>query len=298
MNIAKKTAYSYNGVVGTVSPFTNEVLVAGINTHRASNIPIKAMVEVVPSSNLMKIVLKQMDSVTPTTSMVDMHHYHVKPFTTLRPLVFPYFTHHVLHENTKVIQSEASKKTFQVAFGETFGLDLFLKVETECDVYDRKTVLDAWANYKYNPFLAGWFHFTETALKANGMPTARFHKYTLVHNPAMSSTKEAEVTVMLTVATKKQNERPQLITIAQSQIQTRDLTIISKHEQSLHESIKKLDSESAYVMNTLITAKLIGGQEKSYTCSITAGKGSNTLEHKWNLHIDTEVAPLMNVCVE
>ena len=71
-----------------------------------------------------------------------------------------------------------------------------LKVEIECELYDHKTLMDAWAYYKYNPFIAGWFLFTETAIKSNGIPTARFHTNVLVHNSAKSSTKQAEVNIM------------------------------------------------------------------------------------------------------
>merc|ERR1719209_414414 len=108
----------------------------------------------------------------------------------------------VLHPNTKVIKSGASPKTFSLPLGQNFGVDMKLKVETECDLYDKKTMMDSWANYHYNPMVASWFSFTETALTATGKPTARLHKYTLTHNPAQSSTKGAEMEVALSLATK------------------------------------------------------------------------------------------------
>ena len=36
---------------------------------------------------------------------------------------------------------------------------------------------------------------TETALKINGKPTIRFHMYTVVHNPAVSTTQALELEV-------------------------------------------------------------------------------------------------------
>merc|ERR1719427_2128368 len=258
------------------------------------------MVEIVPTSSTMKIIMKQIDEVTPSTASIDIHHYHLKPFTAMKPLVFEDLTPIVLHKNTKVIKSMTSVKTFEASFGQSLGLDMTFKVDTECDLYDKKTMMDAWANYKYNPFIAGWFHFTETALKADGMPSARFHKYTLIHNPAKSTTKEAEVDIMLTLATKLKNQQPQIVKLVQSQIQTIELPSNLKHEQSLHESIRKLESESCYAANALVTAKLVGGLPKKYTYSITAGKGSVSLEHKWNLHIENVngAAPLVKMCVE
>jgi len=300
LQIAKKAAFTYSGYAGTVSPFTNELLVAGINEHRATNIPVKAIIEIVPTTSTMKIVMKQIDEITPITTSIDIHHYHMKPFTAKKPLIFQDLTPLVLHKNTKVLKSQTNTKTFQANFGQTVGLDMTFKVDTESDLYDHKTVSDAWANYKYNPFIASWFHFTETAIKANGMPTARFHQYSVVLNPAKSVTKEAEINIMLTLATKKKSQEAQITKLVGSQIETIALSSSRKHEQSLHESIQKLKSDSALAVNALVTAKLIGGLPMTYTYSMTAGKGSSSMEHMWNLQMETEngAAPLLKMCVE
>eukprot|EP00092_Neocalanus_flemingeri_P041113 GFUD01044771.1.p1 GENE.GFUD01044771.1~~GFUD01044771.1.p1 ORF type:complete len:1713 (+),score=410.65 GFUD01044771.1:554-5140(+) len=301
LKVTKKAAFTYNGYVGVVCPFTNKLLAAGINEHRAINIPIKTVVEIVPGTSSMKIVMKQIDEVTPTTTSIDLHHYHVKPFTAMKPLVFLDLTPIVLHKNTKVIKSKANMKTFQATIGQTFGLDMTYKVDTECDLYDTKALIDSLADYKYNPIIKGFFHFTDTAVKANGMPSARFHKYTVMHNPAKSTTKEAEINIMITLARKIRTQQPQIVIFSTKYvITTIELPKITKHEQSLHESILKLNSELSYAVNALVTAKLVGGLPKSYTYSITAGKGSSSLEHKWNLHLENVygVVPLMKMCVE
>merc|ERR1719462_1020097 len=113
LELSKKLSYTYNGYAGTVCPFTQELLAAGINIHRATNIPVTTKVEVQPQ--------------TSKKSLKDM-----------TPLV--------LHSNTKVVKSKASPKTFQASFGESFGVDMKLKVETECDVYDQKSMMDSWSN--------------------------------------------------------------------------------------------------------------------------------------------------------
>ena len=84
--------------------------------------------------------MKQIDEVTPNTAAVDMHHYHLKPFTAMKPLVFEDFTPMVLHKNTKITKSKAAAKTFEFNFGQALGLHLNLKVDTECDLYDHKTI--------------------------------------------------------------------------------------------------------------------------------------------------------------
>jgi len=301
VNVAQKAAYTYSGYVGTISPFTQELLVAGINQHRASNIPINAVMEVVPNKHMVKLVLKQMDQQSRNNNAIDVHHYHVKPFIAKKPIVFADMTPIVLHTNTKVIHSKADAKRFQMEFGKPIvGVDMSLKVETECDLYDKKTLVDAWANYKYNPILAGWFLFTETPLKANGMPTGRYHMYTLDHIPSMSVTKEAELTIMLNLASKVGSQQPQIMSLQGSQMLLSSMVSSSKSHQSMQESLSKLSSESAVALNALVTLKLLGGQEKEYTYSMTAGKGTNMFEHKWNLHLESEheATPFQMMCVE
>merc|ERR1711970_1227557 len=162
LKLAKKAAFTYSGYVGTVSPFTNELLAAGINEHRAVNIPVKVVVEVAPKNNSLKIVMKQIDEITPSMTAIDMHHYQLTPFTAKKPLVFQDLTPIVLHKNTKVIKSVAKVKTFEMKAGQDVGLDMTIKVDTESDFYDQKTMMDSMELYKYNPILASLFHFTET----------------------------------------------------------------------------------------------------------------------------------------
>jgi len=299
INVAKKAAYTYNGYVGTVSPFTQELVAAGINAHRAVNIPLKGQLEVVPNTHTLKIVMQQVDAVTPSTTVVDLHHYHVKPFTAMKPLVFVDLTPIVLHKNTKIINSMATPKIFQLPLGETVGLNMALNVETQCDVYDRKTLIDSWANYKFNPFMAGLFYFTETAITSAGKPSARPHTYTISHNPSVSSTKQAEIAVTLDFASMMKQNQPKKMQWSQSKIQSSALSTSSSQEKSLEYSIKQLKAEKAIAVHALVQASLMGGQSKTYSYSLTVGVGSNIMEHKWNLHLETQSggSPL-KMCVD
>merc|ERR1712168_200037 len=166
LELSKKLSYTYNGYAGTVCPFTKELLAAGINIHRATNIPVTTKVEVLPQTSKLVVSMSPSSHVSSQSSNIDVHHYHVKPFTTKKSLKD--MTPLVLHSNTKVVKSKTSPKTFQASFGESFGVDMKLKVETECDVYDKKTMMDSWSNYHYNPMVASWFPFTETALTSSG----------------------------------------------------------------------------------------------------------------------------------
>jgi hypothetical protein len=62
---SKKMAYSWSGYAGIVSPFGDELLAAGVDSHRALNFPIKTVIRV-----------------NPKTTSVDFRHFHVIPFTT------------------------------------------------------------------------------------------------------------------------------------------------------------------------------------------------------------------------
>ena len=189
LELSKKLSYTYNGHAGTLCPFTQKMLTAGINIHRATNMPFTTKVELEPQSSKLTISMNPSSQVDSNTENIDVHHYHVKPYTTMKPSIYQDATPSILSPDTTYIHSQASPKTFQAEFGQSLGVDMKLKVKTECDLYDKKTMMDSWANYHYNPVAATWFFFTETALTAEGKPTARLHEYTLTHNPSQSTTK-------------------------------------------------------------------------------------------------------------
>merc|ERR1711973_93653 len=277
VELSKKLSYTYNGYAGTVCPFTQELLAAGINIHRATNIPVTTKVEVQPQTSKLVLSMSPSSQVSSQSSNIDVHHYHVKPFTTKKSLKD--MTPLVLHSNTKVVKSKASPKTFQASFGESFGVDMKLKVETECDVYDQKAMMDSWSNYHYNPVVATMFSFTETALTSSGQPTARLHKYTLTHNPAQSSTKRAEIEVEVSAATKQENQQIKKIKLSSQQAEN------SEHQRKLESCLNKLNSKQGYAFSAQVNCKLTGSQTQDFSYSITAGAGNNNLEHKWNMDL-------------
>merc|ERR1719394_1740270 len=185
----------------------------------------------------------------------------------------------ILHSNTKVVKSKASPKTFQASFGESFGVDMKLKVETECDVYDQKSMMDSWSNYHYNPLVATMFSFTETALTSSGQPTTRLHKYTLTHNPAQSSTKRAEEEGEVSAATRQENQQIKKIKLSSQQAEN------IEHQRKLETCLNKLNSKQGYAFSAQVNCKLTGSQTQDFSYSITAGAGNNNLEHKWNMDL-------------
>ena len=147
-NIIKKVAYSYSGYVGVISPFTSQLMAAGVDTHRAMNIPMRAAIRLELTTGTLKVEAKQLATVTPQMTAVDIHHFHVKPFTTMKPSLFIDFVPIVLSAHTRFIKTQSPRKTFEMALGERLGLDLKFKAVTECEVYDKKTMLNSLRNYR------------------------------------------------------------------------------------------------------------------------------------------------------
>merc|ERR1719309_1593987 len=190
--------------------------------------------------------------------------------------------------NTKILESVSPKKAYQVKVGESIGLDIKFVMETESELVDRVTLLDTIRNYRYNPYVAALFTGTETALRSDGTPTIRYHKYTLVHNPQRSTTKQMKVDIKVSAATK---EKSVIVKHVASQS-----TKKSKQEQKLTTCIEKLYSDRVYAANVLVEVSMIGGSPKTYEYSVTAAKGSSEQEHRWNLHVESESEPRM-LCV-
>ena len=202
-----------------------------------------------------------------------------------------------------MIKSKASMKSYEADFGTFFDVSMTGKVETECDLYDAKMLLDSYKNYNYNPFTYSAFQFTESALTADGKPTARYHKYTLVHNPSKSSVNGAEMTVQFSLAKKMENEEAKKVSLRVSHETSVETSRLrpesSRSDLRMDDCLRKLDTKVGYALNAFINAKLTGGQEKAYTYSVTAAGGKNELTHKWNVHWENEQehSYLKNLCV-
>merc|ERR1712112_527093 len=230
-------------------------------------------------------------TVTPQMTAVDIHHFHVKPFTTMKPSLFIDLVPIVLSANTRFIQTQSPRKTIELSLGERLGLDLKFKAVTECEVYDKKTMLDSLSNYRYNPIVAWMFLGTETALKINGKPTIRFHMYTVVHNPTVSTTKALGFEVKLAAATKIRNS-PLIKHIAANS------PMKLEHEEMLDNSIAKIiGAENILATNAVVIVKLMGGAPKTFEFSKTMAVGLKDMELKWNFQLVEKLMTPRMVCI-
>merc|ERR1719234_2327711 len=133
------------------------------------------------------------------------------------------------------------------------------------------------------------------------MPSARYHKYTFVYNPSTSTTEGAEMTVKLSLAQKEKNQVTKKINYnhERKSLESTHLRESDKTDIRLNDCLRKLETEVGYAINALVSAQFIGGQQKTYTYSVTAAGGKNVLTHKWNLHFENEQEQsyLKNLCI-
>ena len=249
----------------------------------------------------------QSEDVKSSTKNIDMVVYHVKPFAVVKPLSFLDFTTMTSHSDVKYISSESDRKTFSRKVGQIVGLDMEFNMETETDVFDMKSRLDMLEMYNYNPINMVLFSWTQTAVKANGRPSARYHWMSLGLNPSTSQTKEAEIEMSFAMATKNQNGNPKQVRFQRSRkglvsLPSIELVPLTTGGSGMYldRSFKKLNVQEGMALTTDIKVSLKGGSPKTYSFTATGGQGLDRLERKWNLHIENKERSLsnLNICID
>jgi hypothetical protein len=305
VDVSTKTTVNFFGYVGTVCPFTKEIIAVGIDEHWAINVPTKTEFKV--EQGKVKVNMIQSQDVKSSTKNIDMVVYHVKPFAVVKPLSFLDFTTMTSHSDVKYISSESDRKQLSRKVGQIVGLDMEFNMETETDVLDMKSRLDMMKMYNYSPLNMVLFSWTQTAVKANGRPSARYHWMSLNLNPSTSLTKEAEIEMSFAFATKDQDNKPKQVQILRTRKELLSLPSIELvplvnggSGMYLERSFQKLNVQEGMAMTTDIKVTLKGGSPKTYSFTATGGHGVDRLERKWNLHIENKDRSLsnMNFCVD
>ena len=305
VDVSAKTTVNYFGYVGTVCPFTKEIVAVGIDEHWAVNVPSRTEFKV--EQGKVKVHMIQSEDVKSSTKNIDMVVYHVKPFAVVKPLSFLDFTTMTSHSDVKYISSESDRKTFSRKVGQIVGLDMEFNMETETDVFDIKSRLDMLEMYNYNPINMVLFSWTQTAVKANGKPSARYHWMSLGLNPSTSQTKEAEIEMSFAMATKHQNGNPKQVQFQRSRkglvsLPSIELVPLTNGGSGMYldRSFKKLNVQEGMALTTDIKVSLKGCSPKTYSFTATGGQGLDRLERKWNLHIENKERSLsnLNICID
>ena len=291
VELTSKADVAFTGYVGTICPFTKEIVAAGINQQWSVNYPTKVSAKV--EMGRFQIKYSQNEEAKQSTQSVDVLAYSVKPFATIKPFVYADVTPLIVHQNTKIIKSEAERKTMVVpALGQYYGIDSKLVINTETDIRDMKSLIDHLALYKYNPVNIALFSWTNTAVTRNGMPSARFHEVKMVYNPSTSSTKEIEVDFTIAMAHKSKSQGIKAIQLlSQQQLQTP-----RQQNQKIQQVLENLQIESGLGLTSELNVVFKGNQEKTFSYVLSAGQGRQGSQQKWNLHLQNK--DRMSFCMD
>merc|ERR1711970_281750 len=213
LDITQKSEASLTGYVGTICPITFDLIATGIEEQFTYNYPTKMIAEV--KKGKLNVVFRKTDTLKSSTQEVDLWSYRITPYTTIKPFTFVDGIPLIQHPGTKTIKSQSEEKSVVETFGETFGLDLKLKIKSESSLMDTEGMLDYFSLYNYNPLNMALFSWTNGAINRKGHPSCRNHEIKLVYNPSRSQTNEVDIEVSLDVALKSKGSSPRILKISQ-----------------------------------------------------------------------------------
>jgi len=184
----KSTCNNY-GLVGTISPLTNEFVVTGVEEQCSINIPIKTVIGINPADK--KLTLNISPLVSQSTKFVDLVSHHINPFTVVKPVTD--LTPLVFHPNRKTIHAVEAPTEVTKKLGDAMGFEINYELSTESQIVSGQSVLEEFNLYKQNPINMLLFSWTNTAHKLNGLPSIRPHAFRVRYEPTKSENKEIEI---------------------------------------------------------------------------------------------------------
>ena len=302
LEVSNKLSTTLTGYVGTVCPFTDEVIAVGIDEHWAVNYPTKLALKM--EMGKMKVVITPVKEVTSSTKAIDLFSYTVRPYATIKPVIFRDAIPLGHHENSKTIKSEGERKTEELQYGESLGLDAKIIMTSETDIRDYFSLMQHMKLYKYNPINMMLFSWTRTAMRIDGKPSSRFMEVKMVYDPSRSSTKEVEIDLVMVLGHKVNGEYPKLVSLAQlaqakqqqTPYQGEELQASNKYHQKIDQCLQQLNVDQGYGLTTSIDVVFKGASQKTFSWQLTTGHGQKELEQKWNLHLEDKQS--MNICVD
>merc|ERR1712033_146927 len=107
VSLTSKVSNALTGYVGTVCPFTKEVIATGINKEWTVNYPTKIVAGV--EGGKLKVVVKPTEELK-SAPEVDMVSFPFNPFATIKPVVAIDLTPLPVHPNHKIIKTETEEK--------------------------------------------------------------------------------------------------------------------------------------------------------------------------------------------
>merc|ERR1711887_505561 len=260
-DITHKSEASLTGYVGTICPITFDLIATGIEEQFTYNYPTKMIAEV--KKGKLNVVFRKTDTLKSSTQEVDLWSYRITPYTTIKPFTFVDGIPLIQHPGTKTIKSQSEEKSLVETFGETFGLDLKLKIKSESSLMDTEGMLDYFSLYNYNPLNMALFSWTNGAINRKGHPSCRNHEIKLVYNPSRSQTNEVDIEVSLDVALKSKGSSPRILKISQQhqQWQQQQNQQVQSQQQQNEQDCKTIKQQQQQQKKQQQIAKI--GQKES-----------------------------------
>merc|ERR1711915_1058896 len=280
VSLTNKLSSAFTGYVGTLCPFTKEVITAGVSKEWSVNYPTKMIASI--EAGKLKVVSKPTKELK-SAQEVDLISYVVKPFTTIKPVDAIDVTPLIAHPNTRLIKSDSTLKTLKHKYGETVGIDMEYLIKTETNVTDMKSLIDEAALYNYSPINIVLFGLTQGALTLSGYPSLRYHEVKVLYFPTRSSTKEIEIEIGVAGVYKTKT--------SSYEYKPSQLQIVSPKEV-----LQKLSVETGVAVTGKINIELKGGSPKTYSLLLTTGHGYTGMTQKWTLLLEN--SDRMKVCVD
>merc|ERR1711962_1415268 len=199
LEIAGKFIFTgqYITKVGTILPFSEELVLTGVDQHMVFNIPGQVDIQLnIPTQKLSVIVRPHQQSSIP----VNMFHFHRYPFTVAQPMsdLTPIYE----QPKMKMIHSQTPLRKTKAEFGDLRGLKITAQVETESHYFDEASLLEIFELYNYSPLNVINFYWTLPPLSKTSMPSIRRTAINLIFDPTQSTTKEIGFEIRAGVATK------------------------------------------------------------------------------------------------
>ncbi len=311
VNLRKMKAEQKVNFIGTIVPFTEEIVMTVFDEHQMVNMPINFDVDYDNQQHQLKIKMKALSGIA---RPVDVVHYHLKPFTVAQKITD--LSPMELNPSVKHMRSLKEPETKQLPFGkEMLGLDMKLYMKTESRFTDLRAIFDKLRLYNYNILNLFRFPYASSALSEKKTPSLRMHEYKIIYDPANSPTKEIDVIFKVGAASKVQGEPikyhqvkkiegsnqgqqqasyPEWKKLLPIKIESTPIGQGSGHsnrQQKIKMVMERADIEEGTGVHVSVSTIFKGGrQPRSYTYSMTASSGVKNLKQKWDIELASETS--------
>lgn len=302
------------GMVGTVCPFTKEIVATTIEQHSAFYLPGELNMKLDIPSHKWIFTVKPYS----TSGPVEMVHFFAKPYTFYKKISD--LTPISKVSSLKVIRSNEEEKTKEYTFGDYFGLNLKSKLRTESSYTDLKSCMEIFKLYNYNIWNMIRFSHSYPTVTRSGKLSLRNHEFRLEFDPSGSSTKELSFEMKFGYGSKSVNQQVQYHSIkvndamesnnrlpyeiVKNEVENSQVSH-PRRQQKIKDILEEVEEGQAF--SIIYSVFLKGSRTRSWTYQLSAFRGSERrsseqMKHKWNMILESEhqneYLPWKKICMK